>query len=200
MNTKLRYIFIFVFGALLILGATFYVSKRYIQPNTVDVSDSVPVPTEQNNMERVVVSRVIDGDTLKIKIGDTEDTVRLIGINTPESVDPRKTVECFGREASDKMKELVEGREVLVVKDPTQNDRDKYRRLLAYVYLTDGTLLNQKMIEDGYAFEYTYIIPYEFQTEFMGAEREARERGLGLWNKSVCDYISNPRKSLSKTL
>lgn len=200
MNTKLGYIFIFVFGALLILGATFYVSKRYIQPNTVDVSDSVPVPTEQNNMERVVVSRVIDGDTLKIKIGDTEDTVRLVGINTPESVDPRKTVECFGREASDKMKELVEGREVLVVKDPTQNDRDKYQRLLAYVYLTDGTLLNQKMIEDGYAFEYTYIIPYEFQTEFMDAEREARERGLGLWNKPVCDYTSNPKKSPSKKL
>lgn len=152
--------------------------------NDVQIED-----TDFGNMDRVLVPRVVDGDTLKIKIGDKEDTVRLIGINTPESVDPRTTVECFGKEASVKMKELAEGKEVLIVKDPTQSERDKYGRLLAYVYLTDGTLLNQKMIDDGYAFEYTYNIPYEFQIEFKASEKEAREKGLGLWDKDVCDYL-----------
>lgn len=145
----------------------------------------------QGNMERTIVERVVDGDTLKINSGNGEDTVRLIGINTPETVDPRTTVECFGKEAAEKMKSLAEGQEVLVVKDPTQGERDKYNRLLAYVYLTDGTLLNQKMIADGYAFEYTYNLPYEFQIEFKDAEKAAQEQALGLWNKSKCDYISN---------
>jgi micrococcal nuclease len=147
----------------------------------------------EENMERTMVLRVVDGDTLKITAGDGEDTVRLIGINTPETVDPRTTVECFGKEASEKMKYLAEGQEVLVVKDPTQSERDKYNRLLAYVYLTDGTLLNQKMIEDGYAFEYTYITPYEFQTEFQDAERVAKENKQGLWNPTKCDYLEKTK-------
>jgi micrococcal nuclease len=152
------------------------------------ITDTGTNSVHEDNMNRVLVSRVVDGDTLKIKIGDKEDTIRLIGINTPESVDPRKVVECFGKEASLKMKELAEDKVVLIVKDPTQSERDKYGRLLAYVYLTDGTLINQKMIDYGYAFEYTYNIPYEFQTEFKESEKNAREKGLGLWNKDVCDY------------
>ncbi len=200
MHTKSKYILIFILGVLLILAVTFFVSNKYFGPKVFVVGDSFVAPTDENNMERVVVSRVVDGDTIKIKIGDTEDTVRLIGINTPESVDPRKTVECFGKEASSRMREIAEGKEALLVKDPTQTERDKYHRLLAYVYLADGTLLNQKMIEDGYAFEYTYITPYEFQTEFKDAEKNAREKELGLWDKSKCDYITNPKKSSSKTL
>jgi micrococcal nuclease len=198
MRHKLKYVLILIIGVSVILSVTFFISKKYTQSRVMGGADSVSISTMENNMERVMVSRVVDGDTLKIKTGDTEDTVRLIGVNTPESVDPRKTVECFGMEASNRMKELAEGKEVLIVKDPTQSERDKYRRLLAYVYLTDGTLLNQKMIEDGYAFEYTYIVPYEFQTEFVDAERVARENSLGLWDKSKCDYTSNPKKMLSK--
>ncbi len=194
MSNRFKYTLIFVCGILVILSATFFISKKYIKPKAVDVIDSTAILTTENNMERVTVSRVVDGDTLKVKIGDTEDAVRLIGINTPESVDPRTTVQCFGKEASARMKEIAEGKEVLIVKDPTQAERDKYHRLLAYVYLTDGTLLNQKMIEDGYAFEYTYNIPYEFQTEFKDAEKQAREKGLGLWDKSKCDYKENPKK------
>lgn len=200
MSNKFKYTLILVGGILLILGATYYLSNKYIQPKTEISLDSAYIPAQENNMERVIVSRVVDGDTLKIKIGDSEDTVRLIGINTPESVDPRTTVECFGKEASERMKEIAEGKEVLIVKDSTQTERDKYHRLLAYVYLTDGTLLNQKMIEDGYAFEYTYNIPYEFQMEFKDAEKQAREKGLGLWDKSKCNYTVNPKRSSSKVI
>ncbi len=200
MSTKFKYTLILMAGVLIILAATFYISNKYIHPKIENLTDSAAIPTAENNMERVIVSRVVDGDTLKIKTGDTEDTVRLIGINTPESVDPRTVVECFGKEASAKMKEIAEGKEVLIVKDPTQSERDKYKRLLAYVYLPDGTLLNETMITDGYAFEYTYNIPYEFQTEFKDSEKQAREKGLGLWDKSKCDYTTDPKKSSTKVI
>ncbi len=189
-------IFLLVVIIIFLLNQTFFEKlSSDIKSEDVQSGDIL-----KENIGRVLVSRVIDGDTLKIKIGEKEDTVRLIGINTPESVDPRTTVECFGIESSDRMTELVEGKEVLVAKDPTQSERDKYNRLLAYVYLTDGTLLNQKMIEKGYAFEYTHIVPYEFQTEFKEAESEAREKGLGLWDRSVCDYTSTLKKPSSKVL
>lgn len=143
--------------------------------------------------------RAVDGDTIKIMVGDKEETVRLIGIDTPESVDPRTTVECFGHEASNKMKELIKDKNIYLVKDTGQPERDKYGRLLGYVFLEDGTFINEKMIKDGYAFEYTYNIPYKYQKDFKSAESLARASDLGLWNKSVCDYRENPKKSLHKT-
>lgn len=185
-------VFVLVLIIIYLVGHTSLFQTKDISTTNTKSED---IPT---NMERALVSRVVDGDTLKIKVGDTEETVRLIGINTPETVDPRKTVECFGKEASAKMNELVLGKVVLVVQDQTQGERDKYQRLLAYIYLSDGTLVNQKMVEDGYAFEYTYNIPYEFQTEFKDAEKNAREKGLGLWDKSKCDYAVDLKDSSQK--
>lgn len=145
--------------------------------------------TLEINNQNVEVVRVIDGDTIKILFNGKEETVRLIGINTPETVDPRREVECFGKEASLRLTEILNDGKVLLVTDPTQGEWDKYKRVLAYVYLLDGTFVNQKMIEGGYAFEYTYNIPYKFQTEFKKLEKEARENGSGLWNKLACDYV-----------
>ncbi len=134
------------------------------------------------------VTKVVDGDTIEVAMAGKKEKVRLIGVNTPESVDPRKTVECFGKEASLKAKELIGIQQVRLVSDPTQDDRDKYHRLLRYVFLADGTLINKKLIEDGYGFEYTYDIPYQYQTEFKAAEKSAREANKGLWNEQACNY------------
>jgi micrococcal nuclease len=131
-------------------------------------------------------------------VEDKEETVRLIGVNTPESVDPRTTVECFGHEASNKMKELIKDKSIYLVKDASQQERDKYGRLLGYVFLEDGTFINEKMIADGYAFEYTYNIPYKYQKDFKSLENIARAGETGLWNKSVCNYNENPKKVSSK--
>lgn len=133
------------------------------------------------------VSRVIDGDTLEIKINDRKESVRLIGINTPETVDPRKSVECFGKEASDKMKELASGNLVYLEYDDTQGLRDKYNRLLAYVYLEDDEMLNRKMIAEGYAHEYTYNLPYKYQKEFRELQNFARTQERGLWSPNSCN-------------
>lgn len=133
------------------------------------------------------VSRVVDGDTVHVELNGEVTKVRLLGIDTPETVHPQKPVECFGREASDAAKMMLEGAEVMLEADGSQGDVDKYGRALRYVFLEDGTNFNLWMIENGYAFEYTYSLPYLYQDEFMAAELEAREAGRGLWEEGVCE-------------
>ncbi|MCK4636204.1 MAG: thermonuclease family protein [Candidatus Moranbacteria bacterium] len=133
------------------------------------------------------VVKVVDGDTLSVNIDGKVEKLRLIGIDTPETVDPRKPVQCFGREASDKAKELLSGKKVRLEVDSTQDERDRYDRLLRYVILEDGTSFNKKMIQEGYAHEYTYKVPYKYQAEFKFAEETARENKRGLWASDTCN-------------
>jgi len=140
-----------------------------------------------NPNELVEVVSIVDGDTIKVKLDGKVETVRLIGIDTPEVVDPRKPVQCFGKEASNKAKELLTGHKVKLESDPTQTNRDKYNRLLRYAWREDGLFFNDWMIRNGYAHEYTYDIPYNYQTQFKEAEKYARENNLGLWNSAACN-------------
>lgn len=136
------------------------------------------------------VVKVIDGDTLSVSMEGKTETIRLIGVNTPETVDPRKSVECFGREASKKAKELLSGRKVRVENDQSQGTRDKYGRMLVYVYREDGLLVNKYLVEHGYAYEYTYNTPYKFQSEFKAAQKSAETNKRGLWADGVCEVKS----------
>jgi micrococcal nuclease len=121
-----------------------------------------------------------------------DEKVRLIGINTPETVDPRVPVQCFGKEAGERMKELADGKIVRLEYDETQNTRDIYSRLLAYVYLEDGEMLNRKMLAEGYAYEYSYMLPYKYQNEFRDHQSFAKSTSRGLWAPDTC----NGNKSL----
>ncbi len=132
------------------------------------------------------VTKVTDGDTIHVAIDGTDTVVRLIGINTPETVDPRRPVECFGVEASQEMKDLAAGKSVRLEYDDSQALHDTYGRLLAYVYLEDGEMLNRKMVAEGYAYEYTYMTPYKYQKEFRGLQNLARVSKRGLWNPNAC--------------
>lgn len=120
-------------------------------------------------------TRVIDGDTIEL---DHNEKVRLIGIDTPETVDPRKPVQRFGIEASEFTNKLVSGRAVRLEYD--QDKSDKYFRTLAYVYLADGTFVNAEIIKQGFAFAYTKY-PFKYLDKFRSLEREARESQTGLW-------------------
>lgn len=124
------------------------------------------------------VKRVIDGDTLHLTNGGK---VRLIGVNTPETKHPQKPVEYFGKEADLFTKRMVEGKEVHLEFDWQR--RDKYGRLLAYVYLADGGFLNAEIIKQGYGFAYTKY-PFRYLAEFKRYEKEAREQRRGLWKDS----------------
>jgi micrococcal nuclease len=132
------------------------------------------------------VAKVVDGDTIDVMMNGEKTRVRLIGINTPEVVDPRKPVECFGKEASAHAKDILTGKKVSLESDPTQTDRDKYDRLLRYIFLEDGTNFNESMIREGYAYEYTYDLPYKYQAQFKAAQKEASDAGRGLWAEGVC--------------
>jgi micrococcal nuclease len=136
----------------------------------------------------VTVVRVVDGDTLDVQLpAGTRERLRLIGLDTPEVVDPRKPVQCFGREASARAKELLPAGTVVTLEtDPTQGERDRYGRLLAYVSLPDGRNFAGVLIAEGYAHEYTYRLPYAHQAAFREAQRQARESGLGLWSPDTC--------------
>jgi micrococcal nuclease len=130
--------------------------------------------------ERGEVVRVIDGDTIKVRIGGRTETVRLIGVDTPETVDPRRLVQYFGSEASEFVNDMALGEDVSLEADPQCANRDKYRRLLRYVYLEDGTLLNSEIITQGYGFAYTKY-PFSKMREFRRLERRARKGERGLW-------------------
>lgn len=143
-------------------------------------------PTQTTQLNLYTVSSVIDGDTIQVVIDGKKETLRLIGIDTPETVDPRKPVQCFGKEASAKAKSLLSGKSVGLESDPTQGERDKYQRLLRYVFLEDGTNFNKLMISEGYAHEYTYNTPYKYQSEFKQAQKEAETSNVGLWADDAC--------------
>lgn len=137
--------------------------------------------------ERALVRAVVDGDTIEVELeGGTVERVRYIGIDTPETVHPSKPVECFGREASARNKELVGGKEVLLERDTS--DRDRYGRLLRYVYV-GGALVNEALVGGGFAHASPYPPDVRYEARFRNAERQAREERAGLWG-AVCEQAS----------
>jgi micrococcal nuclease len=122
--------------------------------------------------------RVVDGDTIVVEINSKQEKVRLIGVDTPETVHPSKPIEYFGKEASQFTKRMAVGKKVRLEYD--WQKRDKYKRLLAYVYLEDGTFLNAEIIKQGYGFAYTRF-PFKYLEEFRKYEKNARENMKGLW-------------------
>ncbi len=178
---KNRRIIKILVSTLVSLGAIIFVSAV---PDKAPNSSNLPA-------DMYKVATVYDGDTIGINYQSKIEKVRLLGVDTPETKDPRKPVQCFGREASAFTKQLLEGKSVRLAFDSTQGERDKYGRLLAYVYTTDNIFVNQKLIEEGYAHEYTFQgNPYQFQTEFQLAERSARVLQRGLWSDQTCQGVT----------
>ena len=127
------------------------------------------------------VERVIDGDTIQVRFEGKSHTVRLIGVDTPETKHPTKAVQYFGQEASAFTKAALEGKTVMLQKDRTGDTVDRYGRWLRYVLL-DGDNFNARLIRDGYAHAYRRF-PFSKRTEFIRLEEQARRRGIGLWNR-----------------
>lgn len=152
------------------------------------IKTDLNTPLEQTNLNCYKVDRIVDGDTLKIWQGGKSVAVRLIGIDTPESVDPRTPVQCFGKEASNYTQNLLVGEDVCLDEDVLVGKFDKYQRLLAYAYRKrDHLFINEHLVSQGYAHEYTYNSNYKYQQKFKEAERLAQEQKLGLWADGVCD-------------
>jgi micrococcal nuclease len=136
----------------------------------------------ENQPGQYKVVRFSDGDTITVDMNGKNETIRFIGVDTPETHDPRKKVQCYGPAASAFTKNSITaaGSEVRLAADSLSSNRDKYNRLLRYVYLPDGTLFNEKLIRDGYGFYYPYF-PFEKSKDFDAAEKEAMAASRGLW-------------------
>lgn len=150
---------------------------------------SSPTPKQQvlsESSEAIYVKRIIDGDTIVVIHDNKQEKVRLLGVDTPESVDPRRKVECFSKEAAVFLADLSLGKKVRLESDETQQLKDKYGRLLRYVFLGDGRMLNYLLIQEGYAYEYTYDLPYTYQDAFKNAQLQAMSDKKGLWSDETC--------------
>lgn len=165
-------------GILLFLGIIIIFVQKYEWNQKISQAPDVAGQAQ--------IVRIVDGDTIIVRL-DEEERVRIIGINAPESVKPNSPVECFGIEASDYMKSLLQpGDTVSIETDPTQDTRDRNGRLLAHIFLNDINLA-QKMITDGYGYEYTYREPYIYQLDYRAAEKDARNNNRGLWSPETCN-------------
>lgn len=161
---------------------------------TPQIVETTPVATSSTTLttgtsavvgvegELVKVLEVIDGDTIKVE-GNV--TVRLLGIDTPETKDPRKPVQCFGKEASNETKRLVGGKVVILEKDVSETD--KYGRLLRYVFLPIRSekllFLNDYLIREGFARVLTYPPDVKYTEQFLQGQQEAKENNRGLWGR-----------------
>ncbi len=142
------------------------------------------------------VSSFEDGDTITVDMNGTPERVRMIGVDTPETQDPRVPVQCYGKAASQFTKQLIGSSPVRLEADPTNTNRDRYNRLLRYVYLPDGRLVNAEIIRAGYGFAYT-LFPFEKLEEFRGYESQAREQNLGLWGN--CNINEQDQKKTTNS-
>ncbi len=127
------------------------------------------------------ILEVIDGDTVRIASSGEEDTVRVIGIDRPETRRPGRGVECGGRAATAALRDLAEGRPVRVIEDPTQDRRDRYGRRLAYLELEGGRDLGERQVAKGHAAVYVFEEPFGRLPRYRRAERKARARRDGAW-------------------
>ena len=164
---------------------------------SLTVQSPATLNREPPGYESARVTRVVDGDTIEVVItgrragpgaGDVRQgqhhDVRLLGIDTPESVHPNSAVECFGEESSAALAAFLEDREVVLVDDV--ENTDQYDRLLRYVYL-GHEMANARLVANGYAFAYTYPPNVRHSAFFVRLQRDAREADRGLWSPEACD-------------
>jgi micrococcal nuclease len=179
------------FVATVVMGSAFvgyYAKVLNILPQQGNKQPAALIKAKDINIdpnELYKVTEVLDGDTFKVKIDSKEVTVRMLGINTPETIDPRKPPECFGKEASEETKSLLNHRQVKLALNPNREKTDKYGRILGYVYRDDGLFVNELLIKQGFAREYTVGKPYQFQKEFKDDQKEAKNAQKGLWSACV---------------
>lgn len=155
--------------------------------------------TVENNPGLYSINRYIDGDTISVNMNGTNETVRMIGVDTPETHKPNTPVQCYGPAAAAYTKNLIStaGGKVRLESDPKSQNRDRYDRLLRYVYLTNGRLVQLETIKNGYGFAYTQF-PFTKSDEFVKAETEAKIAVRGLWANCTVNEM-NGRKQTNKT-
>lgn len=141
---------------------------------------AAPTLVHASSLADALVVRVVDGDTIHVRVDGHVEKVRYIGVNTPEVHHPSKGEEPGGREAHAVNRRLVEGKRVRLELDV--QSRDRYGRLLAYVWIGD-TMINAELVRLGYAQVMTVPPNVRHQSLFLKLQRDARQSGRGLWTR-----------------
>jgi micrococcal nuclease len=170
-----------------VLGCSAERQSRSILPQEASVS---PTPYVRAGLTPATVTRVVDGDTIRVEVEGQEFRLRYIGIDTPETVDPRRPVQCFGQEASERNKQLVEGQVVGLEKDVSETD--SFGRLLRYVWLGDQ-MINATLVEEGYALASTYPPDVRYAEHFATLQTQSRANQRGLWG-DACAGAASPTR------
>jgi micrococcal nuclease len=154
---------------------------------------------QQNDPGLYTINHYVDGDTIAVNMNGSVETIRFIGVDTPETHKPNTPVQCYGPEAAAHTKQVISqaGGKVRLQADPLDTNRDRYGRLLRYIYLPDGTLLDEQIIKQGYGFAYLSF-PFGKKDQFAADQQAAQTAKLGLW--AACHptvnqyggYTSNP--------
>lgn len=153
-----------------------------------------PVQVAQQNQPGLYsVAHFVDGDTIDVNMDGHTETVRFIGVDTPETHRPNTPVQCFGPEAAAYTKSLIGNNKLRLQADPLDTNRDRYGRLLRYLYLPDGTLVQEKLVSEGYAFAYTQF-PFEKKQQFVNEETQAKAAKKGLWGACTVTVESTGRE------
>ena len=139
------------------------------------------------------ISRFVDGDTIIVDMDGHDESIRMIGIDTPETHKPNSPVQCYGPAASAFTKNLIGSSKVRLASDPKSQNRDRYNRLLRHVYLVDGRLVAEEVIKGGYGFAYTQF-PFTKSDQFVKAEAAAKAANKGLWGNCTVTIEANGRK------
>ncbi|HSW90296.1 MAG TPA: thermonuclease family protein [Patescibacteria group bacterium] len=191
---------LFIIGFCLVSFGIFYLAGVKLElQNMPDVRSRilgafVRVPP---GFDRVV--EAVDGDTLITNINGKDEIIRLVGVDTPETKDPRRSVQCYGHEASNFTKKIASGRPVRLERDPIDDDRDKYGRLLRYVYFEDGTTLNERLVYGGYAFAYEPFPATQLE-KFKLMEADAKKNNRGLWGACQVNIKNNGQQKSTQSI
>lgn len=145
-----------------------------------DTSQKVAQTASENQPGLYAISHFVDGDTISVDMNGKKETVRMIGVDTPETHKPNTPVQCYGPAAAAYTKTIIGTNKVRLQSDPQSTDRDRYDRLLRYVYLPDGRLVQKELIANGYGFAYTQF-PFTKSDEFVQAQESAKSANKGLW-------------------
>lgn len=155
---------------------------------------------QQNQPGLYSINHFIDGDTIAVNMNGSVETIRMIGVDTPETHKPNTPVQCYGADAANFTKSLIGNSSVRLQADPLDTNRDRYGRLLRYVYLPDGRMVETELISNGYGFAYT-LFPFQKKAEFVADMQAAQTAKKGLWaacqvhQESDGAYQTNPASS-----
>ena len=144
------------------------------------------------------INHFTDGDTIAVNMNGKVEKVRFVGVDTPETHKPNTPVQCYGPAAAAYTKNLIGNKQVRLVSDSLSTDRDRYDRLLRYVYLPDGTNVNEQLVINGYAFYYPYF-PFSKSDQFAADQQAAMAAHKGIWGNchptptDAGGFVSNPQ-------